>query len=121
MISLKHHALSSKIAIGSQEWNILIAKVENSKRKSNRDLLCTQCWQVYTYEMSLKHKKEAPTHADFLLTTKHYSSDEKLLRVSQQCGKVSTVNGMVYLENPYKKVRKPGFIPKISSHGATLI
>jgi hypothetical protein len=57
--------------------------------------------------MSIKHKKEMASHSEFLLTTKHYSSEEKLLKIAHKCGHVSHFNGAIYIDNPYKRVKKP--------------
>ena len=41
---------------GSEDWLALIDRLNYSKSKSNRDVLCGMCWKILKYEEAVIHK-----------------------------------------------------------------
>ena len=71
----------------TSDWYWVIRNFQKSKAKSNRDVLCTECWEVYKYEDNKKHLKENLDHKRFILTAKQYSSEAKFKKISKLYGK----------------------------------
>jgi cell fate regulator YaaT (PSP1 superfamily) len=87
---------------GTTEWIIFLQNLELSKSKSNRDVLCLQCWEVLKYERCQKHKKFFPDHTQSILTSKEFAKEVKFIAVARAMGKVKQTGDCEYYENPYK-------------------
>lgn len=72
---------------GSPEWQDFLEKLNFSKAKSNRDVLCLKCWRIMKYEESVKHKMLYPMHRSSILTSKSFASEEKFVELAHQHGK----------------------------------
>jgi len=42
---------------GSPEWEAFITKLNLIKKKSNREVLCIECWQMLNCKQKIKHLK----------------------------------------------------------------
>jgi hypothetical protein len=62
------------IKVNSTEWKEFIHKLEIIKTKSNREVLCIQCWQMLNCKQKIKHLKKFQDHEKFLLTSTKYAS-----------------------------------------------
>jgi hypothetical protein len=72
----------------SPEWQTLLLSLRKSKSKSNRDVLCIQCWEILKYEECVKHKSNMPEHVTSILTSKEYASETKFISVARTLNKV---------------------------------
>eukprot|EP00347_Sterkiella_histriomuscorum_P013760 403363475 len=72
---------------GTQEWEDLLQKFQYSTAKSNRDVLCSQCWKILKYEEFVKHKIFLPHHTGSILTSKKFASEKKFIEISKNLGK----------------------------------
>eukprot|EP00347_Sterkiella_histriomuscorum_P019322 403342096 len=72
---------------GTEEWQNFIKKLNFSRSKSNRDVLCLKCWKVMKYEESVKHKGMYPTHKSSVMTSKQYASEDKFIELAIIHGK----------------------------------
>ena len=71
------------LKVGNPEWNEFIKKLEVIKTKSNREVLCIQCWQMLNCKQKIKHLKKYEDHEKFLLTSTKYASEAQLISLSQ--------------------------------------
>ena len=85
----------------SIEWRILVKKLIFSKKKSNRDYLCVKCWVVLTYDQMKSHKKNLQSHAETILTSKHFASEESFMSLARQFNKVELIDEIEHYQNPY--------------------
>ena len=69
---------------GSKDWQWLLRNLQKSKRKSNRDIFCTECWEIYKYEENIKHKAEHPDHIRHILTSKVYATESKFIKIARE-------------------------------------
>lgn len=58
----------------SKEWENFIVQIEYIKTKSNRQVLCAQCWLMLNYEQKVKHLRENPSHEPSILTSAKFAS-----------------------------------------------
>lgn len=92
----------------SEEWGSFLNKLERSKMKSNRDVLCLQCWRILKYEECVRHKILQGDHTPSILTSKDFASEFKFVAIAQGLGKVQIVEGREMFENPYRSDKKKG-------------
>ena len=59
----------------SVEWNVFIDRLNTIKKKSNREVLCIECWQMLNCKQKIKHLKIHPDHKQYLLTSTQYASE----------------------------------------------
>ena len=78
-----------------------LAKLQQSKSKSNRDVICLMCWKVLKYEQHLKHKATMPEHTGSILTSKEYAHEIKFVSVARALGKTKMINDKEYFLDPY--------------------
>lgn len=71
------------LKVSSPEWHDFISKLEVIKTKSNREVLCIQCWQMLNCKQKIKHLKKNPDHEKFLLTSTKYASEKQILSLSK--------------------------------------
>ena len=62
----------------SPEWHNFLLKLEQIKMKSNRDIMCVKCWQMYNYKQKLEHLKDYPDHYTYMITSAKYASEAKI-------------------------------------------
>ena len=74
-------------AKGSKDWHWVVRNLVKSKKKSNRDILCSLCWEVLKYDESIQHKKEFPEHIKYFITAKDYTSEKKIIAIAKQNNK----------------------------------
>ena len=95
------------ISHGSEDWVKFLFNLEFSKRKSNRDVLCVDCWEILTYEQRSKHEKDHPDHSNKVMTSKWYGSENQFLTLARDMKKVHIIEGKEMIENPFKgKMRR---------------
>jgi hypothetical protein len=71
------------ITIGSNEWEKFKEYLQYSRSKSNKDVLCLDCWEILKYEQNVKHKLEFPAHSKSVLTAKDYCSSQLILEYAK--------------------------------------
>jgi hypothetical protein len=76
------------IKVNSQDWKEFINKLEVIKTKSNREVLCIQCWQMLNCKQKIKHLKKFQDHEKFLLTSTKYASEKQMLSLARTQGKL---------------------------------
>eukprot|EP00347_Sterkiella_histriomuscorum_P001262 403372707 len=88
----------------TKEWQDFIHNLKLSKSKSNRDVMCTHCWELLNYEVVRVHKVQYPTHTINFKTSRHYASEEKFIKLSQLHNRIiyDKTEDSEYYENPYK-------------------
>ena len=87
---------------GSLQWKSFLKFLQKSKKKNNRDVLCTQCWEVFTYERNLKHKNLHPDHSSSILTSMGFATEGLFIKLSNQFNKIEKRGTDAYFYNPYK-------------------
>ena len=93
---------------GSYEWKIFLRDLKISIEKSNRDVLCLECWEILKYDRNLKHKSSNPTHITSILTSKEYGNEMLILELAKRHNKLKKEGGKTFIENPYKRREKRG-------------
>ena len=63
------------IRLYSEEWEDFMKKIHTIKSKSNREVLCIECWMLLNCKQKLKHVAEMPDHEKFLVTSTKYASE----------------------------------------------
>ena len=71
------------IARETEDWQIFLDNLNYSKSKSNRDVLCVNCWKILKYEECVKHKTLEPDHSKNILTSKEYATETKFITVAR--------------------------------------
>ena len=66
----------------SPEWDAFIHKLSVIRTKSNREVLCINCWQMLNCKQKIKHLKLFPDHKQLLLTSTQYASDQKICELA---------------------------------------
>lgn len=59
----------------SEDWLALLDRLNYSKSKSNRDVLCCKCWKILKYEASISHRTRYPDHISSVMTSKEFASE----------------------------------------------
>jgi len=90
----------NKIIIGSADWEVLQNRLHRCKDKSNRDVLCTICWEMMSYERSIKHKEQFESHACHVVTSKDYANIQRFLFLAKSCGKHDSTSGEQVILSP---------------------
>jgi hypothetical protein len=92
----------------SSEWATFINRLNTIKQKSNREVLCIQCWQMLNCKQKIKHLKQHPDHKAYLLTSTQYASEQKICELAQGYDKLIKKNdGEEYLISPFAPVNLP--------------
>ena len=73
---------------GSLEWRQLIERLNLIKTKSNREVLCQECWQMLNCKQKIKHLRQFPEHKQQLLTSTQYASEQKICELALKHGKL---------------------------------
>ena len=87
-------------------------KLSLSKGKSNRDNLCIRCWIILTYEQTKIHKEEKPEHSDSVVTSKHFSTEEKFIGICKAMNRCHVLNEQEYFPNPFNQSHFKNKSPK---------
>ena len=90
----------------TEAWDQLLDRLNRSKSKSNRDVLCSKCWKIYSYETNNLHKISNPDHVKSVMTSKAFASENDFFAVALQFDKVVSEGDKIYVENPYKDETK---------------
>jgi hypothetical protein len=86
----------------SPEWHTFIKKLVSIKSKSNREVFCVKCWQMFNCKQRKKHIEEQPDHAYSLLTSTQFASDEKICELANAFNKfITKPNGEEFMYSPY--------------------
>lgn len=86
----------------SDEWDQFIVRLNTIKTKSNREVLCIQCWQMLNCKQKIKHLRLYPDHKAYLLTSTQYASEQKICELAQAYGKlVKQSDGEEYMISPF--------------------
>lgn len=92
----------------SVEWDQFIVRLNTIKTKSNREVLCSQCWQMLNCKQKIKHLKSYPDHKEFLLTSTQYASEQKICELAHLHGMlIKKVDGEEYMISPFAPVNLP--------------
>ena len=93
--------------VDTEDWTTFLAKIKFSRSKSNRDLFCTKCWCVYSYEMTKKHISQSKSHKKFILTTKYYATEAQMKDLAFVHKQMRiNADGSLAMNNPYFSVYK---------------
>lgn len=87
-VETKQEDVPLYIQRNSQDWYSLIQNLKLSKSKSNRDVLCAECWEMLNYETCRVHKALKPAHCQSFITSRDYSSEDKFISLSLRFSKV---------------------------------
>ena len=87
----------------SDEWYYFLRKLKRSKAKSNRDVLCLECWKIYNYEGNARHKMQWPSHKGSIVTTKGYAEETLFIQLARALKKSLIKDGEEFFENPYEE------------------
>jgi hypothetical protein len=71
-----------------------------------------------SYELSVTHRKEAPSHSNYILSSKHFRDDEKLIKLCKKNKKIFKIkeSGDMAIEDPFKiRKRLRGFTGKLGA------
>lgn len=94
----------------SKDWTIFLENLRLSASKSNRDVLCTECWELINYEVSKAHKVEHPDHTKSMRTSRDYLDVETFMDLAKEKKHyyLDESTGEEYFENPYKQFHGRG-------------
>lgn len=85
----------------SKEWDNYINRLHAIKRKSNREVLCTECWMILNYEQRGKHSSKFPKHKDSILTSSQFASEIQFYHIAYTNNKViEKTNGVKLVIQP---------------------
>ena len=87
----------------SLEWKLMLSLLKKSSTKSNRDYLCIKCWEILTYERMRVHKDEKEDHISSILSSKYFTTEDKLVSIAKDCDKWREFDGIFYIESPYRQ------------------
>ena len=102
-VSYRHIAM---IKVQSQEWKEFISKIELIKTKSNREVLCLNCWQMLNCKQKIKHLRRNPEHEKYLLTSTKYASEKQILSLAATQSKLFSLQDGEYMVPPYGPMNK---------------
>ena len=91
---------------GTVEWHKLLNNFEKSKGKTNKDILCLVCWQVYKHNARQRHAAIAKDHKELSLTPKFFASEELFTKLAYAHGKCCRENGEEFFEDPFFMKRR---------------
>ena len=91
------------IKVGSKAWEDITEKLEHIHQKSNRDVICLDCWQIFNYDQKVRHLRAYPEHKSRILTSKYFSSPDDLLRLCRETGRIETEGTTTSIQDPFAK------------------
>ena len=92
----------------SPEWIDFINRLSSIRSKSNREVLCVQCWQMLNCKQKKKHLEQFPTHQKFLLTSTKYASEVKICELAHGYNKLAQKkNGEEFMLSPFAPSNLP--------------
>ena len=86
----------------SREWESFLARLDAIKNKSNRDVLCLDCWAIFNYEQKIKHLRYHEDHATQILTSKDFACEAHVISLATEHKKVLRHNEELYVEDPFQ-------------------
>ena len=98
--------MNTTLKYNSAEWRIFLRVLLKSKQKSNRDVLCLDCWQVLTYYQNLAHKRDQPSHSCHILTSNSFATERRFMKWAQKYQKVYQSEGGIFYANPFSDFEK---------------
>eukprot|EP00345_Euplotes_harpa_P008510 CAMPEP_0168343328 /NCGR_PEP_ID=MMETSP0213-20121227/16011_1 /TAXON_ID=151035 /ORGANISM="Euplotes harpa, Strain FSP1.4" /LENGTH=138 /DNA_ID=CAMNT_0008350569 /DNA_START=1 /DNA_END=417 /DNA_ORIENTATION=+ len=66
----------------SAEWDNYVKRLNAIKQKSNREVLCTECWMILNYEQRGKHASKFPAHKGSILTSSQFASEIQFYHIA---------------------------------------
>lgn len=85
----------------SPEWNDYVQRLTDIKKKSNREVLCTECWMILNYEQRGKHSHKFPEHKGSILTSSQFASEIQFYHIAFANNKViEKPNGVKLIIQP---------------------
>ncbi|CAI2372897.1 unnamed protein product [Moneuplotes crassus] len=85
----------------SSQWNEFCDRLSNIKKKSNREVLCTECWMLLNYEQKTKHRSKFPHHQEGVLTSTQFASELQFYHIALANHKViKKENGVELIVQP---------------------
>lgn len=79
------------------EWNEYCTKLSDIKKKSNKEILCTEWWMFLNYEQKTKHKIKFPSHRGSVLTPSQFASELQFYPIALANNKVIEKDGGIKL------------------------
>jgi hypothetical protein len=98
----------------SVEWEQFVMQLNKIRKKSNWDVLCTKCWQFFNIKQKKKHLEELPCHANSILTSRQFASEQKFSHIANAYNKfIKKADGYEYLWSPFvPKSVQDNFLPQ---------
>jgi len=66
----------------SKEWEEYVVRLIGIKNKSNREVLCTDCWMILNYEQRGKHSSRFPDHKNNILTSSQFATEIQFYHIA---------------------------------------
>eukprot|EP00347_Sterkiella_histriomuscorum_P013559 403364251 len=89
------------LKVNSREWRDFIQRLEIIKTKSNREVLCINCWQMLNCKQKIKHLKKTPEHEKYLLTSTKYASEKQIIALAKAQNKYHQKADGDYVATPF--------------------
>ena len=87
----------------STEWAHFLGRLEQIKVKSNRDVLCLDCWNIFNYEQKTRHLLAHPSHRNAILTSKDFASEPQIIALSNAQNKFVQRDELTFIVDPFLK------------------
>lgn len=97
----------------SLEWSEYCITLSDITKKSNREILCTECWMYLNYEQKTKHKNKFPHHKQRVLTPTQFANGDLFYRIALANNKVIEKEAgikLIILPSLYDSSLKDGHI-----------
>jgi hypothetical protein len=72
----------------SNEWREYLQKLEAIKLKSNREVLCLDCWMMLNCKQKIKHLEQFPDHERHVITSTKFASENQILKLALSSDKL---------------------------------
>lgn len=96
--------MATMILKDSKDWTIFLENLRLSASKSNRDVLCTECWELINYEVSKAHRSDYPEHSKSMRTSRDYLDVQVFIDLAKESKRYfhDETTGEEFVEYPYK-------------------
>ena len=89
----------------SKEWCEFVHVLESIKKKSNRQVLCLECWELLNYEQKTKHLKLHPAHERQIVTSSKFATSWQFYSLALANKKVVERKSGLFIAAPYNYMR----------------
>ena len=85
----------------SVQWFDLLNRLKEITIKSNREVLCLECWTIFNYEKKLRHLYTNPSHRAQIRTSKDFASEHKILALAESNGRLIRYLAFEAISDPF--------------------